>query len=76
MDSLNELSYVWESDKDNYVLLNDEMGYAIFCIEGKELSFLLIEDDALYDAVVAKMLENGNVVYNSRDELHEALGMK
>ena len=76
MDSLNELSYIWESDKDKYVLVNDEIGYGILCIEGKELEFLLIEDNELYHAVVAKMLENGNVVYNSTDELHEALGMK
>ena len=30
MDSLNELSYIWESDKDNYVLLKDEIGYDFF----------------------------------------------
>lgn len=76
MDSLNELSYVWESDKDNYILWNHERGYSILCIEGKELSFLLIEDDELHHAVVTKMLESGNVVYNSIDELQEILGMK
>ena len=76
MDSLNEFSDIWESDKDNYVLVNDEIGRSIFCIEGKELKFLLIEDNELYHAVVDKMLESGNVVYNSMDELDEALGMK
>ena len=76
MDSLNELSYIWESDKDNYVLVNDEIGCDIFCIEGKEFSFLLIEDNELHHAVVAKMLESGNVVCNGIDEIDEALGMK
>ena len=76
MDSLNELSYIWESDKDNYVLLKDEIGYDFFCIEGKELGYLLIEDNELADAVVAKMLESGNVVCNGINELDEALGMK
>lgn len=76
MDSLNELSYVWESDKDNYILWHHDRRYNILCIKGKELGFLLIEDDELHHAVVTKMLESGNVVCNSIEEIDEALGMK
>ncbi|MBD5394289.1 MAG: hypothetical protein HDR71_08450 [Lachnospiraceae bacterium] len=73
MDRLNEHSYIWESDKDRYVLLKDNLEYDIFYINEKELMFFLIEDDTLADLIVNKMLENGNKVYNSIEELQEAI---
>ena len=73
MDVLNEHSYIWESDKDRYVLLKDNLEYDIFYINEKELMFFLIEDDTLADLIVNKMLENGNKVYNSIKELQEAI---
>lgn len=76
MDALNKYSYIWESDKDRYVLLNDELGNSIFVINGEELMFFLIEDDALLDLIIGKMLESGNKVYNSITELKEVVGAK
>lgn len=76
MDTLNEYSYIWGPDIDKYVLVKDELGDSIFSINGKELMFLLIEDDIVADAVIAKMLECGNKVYNSIAELQEAVGFK
>ena len=35
--------------------------------------FFLIEDDTLVDLIISKMLENGNKVYNSIEELQEAI---
>lgn len=69
MDALNEYSYIWESDKDKYALLNDELDISILYLNEKEVMFFLIEDDELSDSIIAKMLESGNKVYNSIDEL-------
>ena len=76
MDELNEFSYMWESEKDKYVLLNDELGNSILYINGKEIMFVLIEDDVLDDLIINKMIENGNKVYNNIDELQETVGIK
>lgn len=76
MDALNEYSYIWESDKDKYVLLNDELDISILYLNEKEVMFFLIEDDELSDSIITKMLESGNKVYNSIDELQVAIGIK
>lgn len=76
MDALNEYSYIWGVDKDKYVLLKDEFGMSILSINGKEIMFLLIEDDIVADSVIAKMLEYGNKVYNSITELKEAINIR
>lgn len=76
MDALNEYSYIWGADKDKYVLLKDEFGFSILSINGKEIMFLLIEDDIVADSVIAKMMECGNQVYYSIAELKEAVGIR
>ena len=63
-------------DKEKYVLLKDEFGTSILSVNGKEIMFLLIEDDIVADSVIAKMLENGNKVYNSITELKEAINIR
>ena len=73
MDELNECSYIWKEDKDKYILLNDDSGKSIFYINGENLMFLLVEDDILYDLIIAKMVESGNKVYNSFAEMQEAI---
>lgn len=74
MNLLNEYSYIWKSDKDKYVLINDDN--SIMYINGKEIMFFLIEDDELANSIVAKMLEYGNKVYNNIDELQKTIGVK
>ena len=76
MDALYEYSYIWGVDKDKYVLLKDEFGMSILSINGKEIMFLLIEDDIVADSVIAKILEYGNKVYNSITELKEAINIR
>lgn len=39
MHLLEEYSYIWQADKDKYVLLNDELGNSIFFIKEKEIMF-------------------------------------
>lgn len=74
MDKLNECSHIWEEDKDKYILLNDEeLGKSIFYLNDKNLMFFLVEDDTLFDMIIAKMIESGNKVYNSMAEMQEAI---
>lgn len=76
MDTLNEYSYIWEEDKEKYVLLKDEFGVNILYVNGKEIKVLLIEDDIVEDSIVSKMIGQGNRVYNSIIELKEVIGIK
>lgn len=76
MDVLKDYAYIWETDRDKYVLLNDDFGNSILAIGEGEIKFLLIENDALLDMVVEKMQERGNKVYGSIAELQEALNSK
>ena len=73
MKNVNEYSYIWEEDKEKYVLVSDEYGDDIFEIGGTELMFLLIEDDASAELIVENMIKNGNKVYKSIIELKEDL---
>ena len=71
MKNVNEYSYIWEKDREKYVLVSDEYGDDIFEIGGTELMFLLIEDDALVELIAENMIKNGNKVYKSIIELKE-----
>ena len=73
---LDEYSYIWQTDKDKYVLLNDEFGNSILFIKEKEIMFFLIEDDALLDLIISKMMEHGNKIYNSIAELQKDIGIR
>lgn len=76
MNMLDEYSYIWQTDKDKYVLLNDELGNSILFIKEKEIMFFLIEDDALLDLIINKMMEHGNKIYNSIAELQKDIGIR
>ena len=76
MHLLEEYSYIWQADKDKYVLLNDELGNSIFFIKEKEIMFFLVEDDALYELIISKMMEHGNKVYNSIEEIQKDIGIR
>lgn len=76
MNMLDEYSYIWQADKDKYVLLNDELGNSILFIKEKEIMFFLVEDDALLDLIISKMMEHGNKIYNSIAELQKDIGIR
>ncbi len=40
---LDEYSYIWQADKDKYVLLDDELGKSIFFIKEKEIMFFWLK---------------------------------
>ena len=73
MNELEKHSDIWEKDKEKYVLVDDEFGTGIFYIQGKQIMFVLIEDDALHDLIVCKMIECGNKKYSSLAELQAAV---
>lgn len=39
MNLLEEYSYIWQTDKDKYVLLSDELGIAYYSLKEKKLCF-------------------------------------
>ena len=75
MNLLEEYSYIWQTDKDKYVLLRDELGNSILFIKGKEIMFFLIEDDTLHELIISKMMEHGNKIYNSIAEIQKDIGI-
>ena len=75
MNLLEEYSYIWQTDKDKYVLLSDELGNSILFIKEKEIMFFLVEDDALYELIISKMMEHGNKIYNSIAEIQKYIGI-
>ncbi len=70
---LTKHSYMWEEDKDKYALLIDEVGCSIFNINGKELMFVVIEEEDLHDLIVQKMMNSGTECYRNFAELQEAV---
>lgn len=75
MNLLEEYSYIWQTDKDKYVLLSDELGHSILFIKEKEIMFFLVEDDALHELIISKMMEHGNKIYNSIAEIQKDIGI-
>lgn len=73
---LDEYSYIWQSDKDKYVLLNDELGKSILFIKEKEIMFFLVEDEVLLELIISKMMEHGNKIYNSIAALQKDVGIR
>lgn len=58
---ISEFSYVWTTQKRDYVLVRSEYGYAI--VNKREQTMLCISDDKTDAGVVDKMLEEGCSVY-------------
>ncbi len=66
--NIEEYKYLWESDKADWVLANTEYGYGI--ANKKTQMALLVSDDELEDAIIAKMLESGNRVYENINDAY------
>ncbi|MCR5311310.1 MAG: hypothetical protein K6E32_07860 [Lachnospiraceae bacterium] len=61
--NLDEFSYIWSTQKGNWVLVNTQHGYGI--VNKKEQTVLSISNEELYDAVIKKMREEGCKVYDN-----------
>lgn len=64
--NVDDYKYLWNSEKTDWVLVNTEYGYGI--VNKKTQMALLISDDELESAVIAKMLDSGNQVYENINE--------
>lgn len=60
--NINEYSYLWGTEKNDWVLVNTSYGYGI--INKRAQTALVISDDDLEETVIAKMLSEGNAVYD------------
>lgn len=66
--NIEEYKYLWESDKADWVLVNTEYGYGI--VNKKTQMALLVSDDELEAAIIAKMRESGNRVYENINDAY------
>jgi len=61
--NIEEYSYLWTTEKEDTVLVNTEFGYGI--VNKKQHTVLSISDTATSQAVIKKMLEEGNKIYEN-----------
>ena len=61
--NIDEYSYLWTTEKDKYVLVNTEFGYGI--VNKTAQTVLSISDEDIYQAVIQKMLDEGNKIYEN-----------
>lgn len=60
---IDDYKYLWESEKNDWGLVNTEYGYGI--VNKKKQMALMISDEELELAIIAKMKEAGNMVYEN-----------
>ncbi len=59
---LDEFNYVWGEDKHDWVLVNTQRGYSI--VNKKTQMVLLISNSDLEEAVIQRMLNEGNLIFD------------
>lgn len=65
---IDDFSYIWTSEKDDYVLVNTEFGFGI--VNKKKQMVLSISNDELEIAIIKKMLDEGNKTYEDINEAY------
>ena len=71
MISINDYDYLWNSKKDEWVLVNTSFGYGI--VNKKTQSALLVSDEALESALIERMLSEGNKIYDDINDAYSDL---
>ncbi len=61
--NINDFSYLWTTDKEDYVLVETEYGYGI--VNKRKQMVLSISNDELEAALIQKMQTEGNKIYNN-----------
>lgn len=61
--NIEEYSYLWTTQKEEYVLVNTDYGYGI--VNKKKQTVLLISDEELAAGVIQKMMKEGNKIYEN-----------
>lgn len=67
-EDIHDFEYLWTTEKGRWALVRDEEGYSI--VDQKDGMMLLVEDDALAEALTARMLKEGCQVYDGIREAH------
>lgn len=60
---ISEFDYLWTTEKEDWVLINTEYGYSI--INKRRQMLLHVDSNELEEALVQKMLSEGNKTYES-----------
>jgi len=60
---ISEFDYLWTTEKDDWVLVNLEYDYGI--IDKRRQMLLHVDSSELKEALVQKMLSEGNKTYKS-----------
>ncbi len=60
---ISEFDYLWTTEKDDWVLVNLEYDYGI--IDKRRQMLLHVDSSELKEALVQKMLSEGNKTYES-----------
>ena len=58
----DDFNYVWGEDKHDWVLVNTQRGYSI--VNKKTQMVLLISISDLEEAVIQRMLNEGNLIFD------------
>lgn len=69
---IDDYKYLWTTEKDSWVLVNTEYGYAI--VNKKDQKALLVSNEKLADALVEKMLNAGNRTYENINDAYADSG--
>lgn len=68
---ISDYEYLWNEDKEEYVLLRVEDGYII--IDRVHQMVLMIEDDDMFDKVIAKMIEEGSLIFDTLEQAYDSV---
>ena len=69
---IDDYSYLWTTEKDSWVLVNTEYGYAI--VNKKAQKALRVSNEELADALIEKMLKEGNQTYKNINDAYADSG--
>lgn len=65
---IDDYKYLWTTEKEAWVLVNTEHGYAI--VNKNDQTALLVSSDELADALAEQMLKSGNQIYDTINEAY------
>ena len=68
---ISDYEYLWNEDKEDYVLLRVEEDYLI--IDRVHQMVLLIEDDDMSDRVIVKMIEEESLIFDTLEQAYDSV---
>lgn len=68
---ISDYKDLWNEGKEEYVLLRVEDDYMI--IDRVHQMVLLIEDDDMSDKVIAKMIDEGSLIFDTLEQAYDSV---